>query len=91
MTEANASTPESETGKTDGEAQPKAEAGNAASANGQSDTMKRAEVLADRLALKVGVAATVVTEGLKRFFARVREEAEDVWAEAQHVRKGTKP
>jgi hypothetical protein len=56
----------------------------------QRPAMKRAEALADRLALQVGVVSTVITEGLKRFVARAREEAEDLWAEAQHIRKGTK-
>ncbi len=56
----------------------------------QRPALKRAEALADRLALQVGVVSTVVTESLKRFFARAREEAEDLWAEAQHIRKGTK-
>ncbi len=57
----------------------------------QRPVMKRAEALADRLALQLGVVSTVVAESLKRFVARAREEAEDLWAEAQHIRKGTKP
>jgi hypothetical protein len=57
----------------------------------QRPALKRAEALADRLALQFGVVSTVVTESLKRFVARAREEAEDLWAEAQHIRKGIKP
>jgi hypothetical protein len=52
--------------------------------------VEQAEVLADQLARRVSAATAVVGRGLFRFLARVREEAEDVWAEAQNLRKKDK-
>jgi hypothetical protein len=49
---------------------------------------QRAEALVDNLATRVAEAATFVGRHLLRFAARVREEAEDLWAEAQVIRKG---
>jgi hypothetical protein len=103
MTEVNPNAPEANGAPTSGpdtnsaaHAQTNGTAANAdatasSSTAGQSDAMKRASALADRLALQFGVVSTVVTEGLKRIASRVREEAEDLWAEAQHIRKGKKP
>jgi len=53
--------------------------------------MERAEELADRLGEQIGHYASVVGYNVLRFFARAREEAEDIWAEAQSIRRGGKP
>ena len=54
----------------------------------QSPTMHRAEEMVDHLAERVGHYAGVVGQKLMWFFARAREEAEDIWAEAQAIRRG---
>jgi hypothetical protein len=52
-----------------------------------ANRVEQAEILADQLATRVAVVTSLVGRGLFRFFARAREEAEDVWAEAQHIRR----
>lgn len=46
----------------------------------------RAEAVVSRLEDTIGAYATVIGRRLQRLAARAREEAEDIWAEAQHVR-----
>jgi hypothetical protein len=65
-------------------------AGHETPAAKESSRVERAEILADQLGRKVATAAAVVGRGLFRFAARLREEAEDVWAEAQNIRRGNK-
>ncbi len=61
-------------------------------ANGQSATgstptaVDRAEQTLDQLGQQIGALGVVVGFRLRRFAARMREEAEDLWAEAQAVR-----
>jgi hypothetical protein len=65
------------------------ENGKAASADGaapNSETMQRAEEIVDRLGEQIGQYATAFGRALLRLAARAREEAEDIWAEAQHLR-----
>ncbi len=50
--------------------------------------MERAEELVDRLGQRLGLLATAAGLGILRLAARAREEAEDVWAEAQSLRRG---
>ncbi len=52
---------------------------------GQSVT-DRAEESLDQIGERVGKFAASAGEYLKRFTARTREEAEDMWAEAQQLR-----
>jgi hypothetical protein len=52
--------------------------------------VQQAEVLADRLAEKVAGFTAALGRGLFRLAARAREEAEDIWAEAQNIRRGDK-
>jgi hypothetical protein len=49
---------------------------------------QRAEAIIDNLATRAAEAASFLGRHLLRFAARVREEAEDLWAEAQVIRKG---
>jgi len=51
------------------------------SSNGQSSGSQRVERTLEDAGRKVGRFLSVA-------FARVREEAEDMWAEAQSIRKG---
>jgi len=46
----------------------------------------RAEEVVSRLEDTVGAYAIVIGRRLQRLAARAREEAEDIWAEAQHLR-----
>ena len=48
---------------------------------------ERAEATVDRLGERIGVLAAIAGFQLRRLAARAREEAEDVWAEAQSVRR----
>ena len=67
--------------------------GNATAASPSAATpssLERADVLTDRFVLQVAAVTAALGRGLLRFTARVREEAEDVWAEAQHIRRGDK-
>jgi hypothetical protein len=75
-------------------------AGNAASPNGvpgqQTDgagseetrgqAMQRAEELADRLGEQIGRYFSSISRTFFKWAARAREEAEDIWAEAQAIR-----
>jgi hypothetical protein len=49
--------------------------------------MQRAEELADRLGEQVGHYVSSFGHGVLRWVARAREEAEDIWAEAQALRE----
>jgi hypothetical protein len=51
------------------------------------DRMRRAEEMADRIGERIGHYASVAGLGILRFAARAREEIEDIWAEAQHIRR----
>jgi hypothetical protein len=51
----------------------------------------RAEEVVDRIAEKVANFTSLFGRQLLRLGARVREEAEDMWAEAQSIRRGDKP
>jgi hypothetical protein len=53
--------------------------------------MQRAEVLVDRLGERIGHYVALFGFKLLRFAARAKEEAEDIWAEAQSVRRGQQP
>ncbi|HEX3157569.1 MAG TPA: hypothetical protein VHQ45_03585 [Gemmatimonadaceae bacterium] len=48
--------------------------------------LDRADEVVNRMEEIVGVYATVLGRRLQRLAARAREEAEDMWAEAQHLR-----
>jgi hypothetical protein len=49
--------------------------------------MQRAEELADRWGQQIGQYATLIGRGVLKWAARAREEAEDIWAEAQALRQ----
>ncbi len=60
---------------------------------GRNDTSgrsaeERAEELVDRMGQRLGQVASLLALRLLKAAARVREEAEDVWAEAQSIRRG---
>jgi hypothetical protein len=55
------------------------------------DRMRRAEEWVDRIGARVGEATAFLGHQLLRFGARLREEAEDIWAEAQNLRRGQRP
>ncbi len=57
------------------------------SCDAQSQAMKRAEELVDRWGEQVGQYATSFGHGVLKWVARAREEAEDIWAEAQSIRE----
>jgi len=68
-------------------------------ANGRSDapsspadstppTMQRAEEMVDRMGEQIGRWATQLGHQVLKLAARAREEAEDIWAEAQNIRRG---
>jgi hypothetical protein len=56
-----------------------------------STATERAEELVDRLAERVGHYTGQVGHGLLWLVTRAREEAEDIWAEAQALRRQNHP
>lgn len=59
----------------------------ASSGSGAQDAASaRAEELVDRAGQRVGEFAVSLERRLRVFAARAREEAEDIWAEAQSMR-----
>ena len=52
-----------------------------------SPAVQRAEELVDRMAEGIGHYADLVGQNLLWLAARAREEAEDIWAEAQELRR----
>jgi hypothetical protein len=53
--------------------------------------MERAEEIVDQFAERLSHLTSVWGRKLLRLAARAREEAEDIWAEAQSIRRGEKP
>jgi hypothetical protein len=51
-----------------------------------SPTLQRAEDVVDRMSGRVRPLASVIGQRVQRLFARAREEAEDIWAEAESMR-----
>jgi hypothetical protein len=76
---------------TNGQGQAPTAAGQPAPSDAASETrLDRAEKLADQVGERAAKIVGAVAFGFLRFLARAREEAEDVWAEAQHIRRGDK-
>jgi TolA-binding protein len=61
---------------------------NEAAERAADEPMRRAEELVDRIGARVGEITAMLGHQLLRLGARVREEAEDIWAEAQNLRRG---
>ena len=57
----------------------------------KAPAMERAEALADRLGEQISHYASVFGFKILQFAARAKEEAEDIWAEAQNIRRGNPP
>lgn len=57
----------------------------------QRPAMERAEDLVDRAGEQVGRTAAELGRRLQVWAARAREEAEDIWAEAQSMRHNEQP
>lgn len=55
-------------------------------ADRQSAASARAEELVDQAGERLGYFATLVSQRVQWAVARAREEAEDIWAEAQNIR-----
>ncbi len=53
----------------------------------EDPAMMRAEELVDRLGERVGYFASLLNQRARWAAARAREEAEDIWAEAQSIRR----
>ena len=52
---------------------------------------ERAEELADRIGQRLGYVTTLLGLCMRKTAARAREEAEDMWAEAQSIRRRDEP
>jgi hypothetical protein len=66
--------------------QPKQSTGETAASNGDREpTMQRAEELADQFIERFGAYASWIGHQVLKFQARVKEEASDIWAEAEHI------
>lgn len=69
--------------RTEPEAQPAAPRTTDAAAN---QAIERAEVVLDQAGQRLGELAVTASQRVRRWAALAREEAEDVWAEAQSLR-----
>jgi hypothetical protein len=69
-------------------AQAAAQARGDAEEGGGDETVRRAEEVIDQVADRVGEFTTYLGRQILRLGARAREEAEDMWAEAQSIRRG---
>jgi hypothetical protein len=54
----------------------------------QQARLQQAEQMVDHLTERVGHFASLAGDTLLRWASRAREEAEDIWAEAQSLRRG---
>ncbi|HTU93648.1 MAG TPA: hypothetical protein VMF69_26450 [Gemmataceae bacterium] len=54
---------------------------------GGQDAQQRAEEMVDRLGEQIGHYVSAFGHNLLKWAARAREEAEDIWAEAQAIRE----
>jgi hypothetical protein len=59
-----------------------------AQAESENQPMRRAEELVDQWGERVGHFASQIGQTFQRWAARAREEVEDMWAEAQSIRRG---
>jgi len=59
-------------------------------ADGREDAMRQAEEMADHLAERVGFYASWISRAVMTLAARAREEAADIWAEAEHLSRKTR-
>ncbi len=57
----------------------------------QQPAEQRAEEIVDGVGERVGYFASSMAQRIRIATARTREEAEDMWAEAQSIRRGGKP
>lgn len=64
--------------------------GKTAGTEGSADSMRRAEETVDRVAERVGQYTASLGRKLLQWTSRAREEAEDIWAEAQDIRHAKK-
>lgn len=63
----------------------------AAAQDGATPPKERAEEIIDTLGHRIGYFSVLAGHQVRKFAARVREEAEDVWAEAQARHNHTTP
>ena len=80
--------PEQERRRRGAEAQAAAQARGETEEGGGDETVRRAEEVIDRVAERVGQFTSYLGRQVLRLGARAREEAEDMWAEAQSIRRG---
>jgi hypothetical protein len=57
----------------------------------ESSRVQRAEVMVDRVAERVSDFTSRWGRRVVRVFSRIKEEAEDIWGEAQSIRRGKQP
>lgn len=57
----------------------------------EASNVKRAEELVDRIAVQVSGFTANWGRRVVRVLSRVKEEAEDIWGEAQSIRRGDQP
>jgi hypothetical protein len=87
-TKGNGAVPESQERTSDGSRETPAEP---QAAETPSPAMQRAEELVDRMAERVGHYTGMIGHNLLWLVTRAREEAEDIWAEAQALRRQHHP
>jgi hypothetical protein len=63
-----------------------AQPANAAERWPDSPNLQRAEIVVSRMSGRMRPLASVIGQRVRRLMARAREEAEDIWAEAESMR-----
>jgi hypothetical protein len=71
-------------------AAPKDDAGAAGTAASNASNVERAEQITYKVAETAAHAASTCVRGVAWLFASTKEAVEDVWAEAQSIRRGEK-
>jgi hypothetical protein len=77
----------SDANEANGNGMPKQQTSETTADEARRQAMQRAEELADRLGEQVGQYVTRFGHNVLKWVARAREEAEDIWAEAQAIRE----
>jgi hypothetical protein len=72
-------------------AEHEAETNGEATPEQKAEAMARAEQLVDQLAFQLGRFTSLLGKKLLWVGERLREEAEDIWKEAQSIQRGEKP
>jgi hypothetical protein len=70
---------------------PEAAPNTSTASEGEPSRVERAEEMVDHIAERVSDLTSRWGRRVVRVFSRIKEEAEDMWGEAQSIRRGDQP